>query len=533
MITFDNLKKYKYISFDIFYIFILRNVIKPTDVFDIVEKVYNSNAKNKISNFKSRRISAQIEASKESNEEETTIKDIYKKLAEDKYYGPTISKKLYNIELETELNICIPNYKIVEIYNKCIKNNINVIITSDMYLDFDFITKLLNKCNIKDYKKLYLSSKFQKRKSTGSMFSYILKDLNIKNNEIVHIGDNLVSDYLIPKSKKIKAFRIVNKMNNKYYYKNDKSYEYKTLENFISNHYDYSKSYYYNMGYETFGPILYGFSKWLNENVDSEKIFFLSRDGYLILKAFNIVSNNSNKSSYFYASRRALIVPTLWLDQDLKSMLDKFYIRDSIKISNLFRKFGLEAKDYESIVIKNGYKLTDCIKYENLFDEAFLIMFEQIKPIIHKNSKKEFQLLRRYIEQEKLDGDISIVDIGWNGNMQMALKNIMDKLNKNSNIKGYYVGILPESNNLGKINMKGFLFDEKNNQEIYICLKVINSIFESMFLAPHGSVKTYKESKNKIEPILLDYEYEEGIEKNSYFEIQEGALKFMQDFNDS
>ena len=291
MITFDNLKKYKYISFDIFDTLILRNVIKPTDVFDIVEKVYNSNAKNKISNFKSRRISAQIEASKESNEEETTIKDIYKKLAEDKYYGPTISKKLYNIELETELNICIPNYKIVEIYNKCIKNNINVIITSDMYLDFDFITKLLNKCNIKDYKKLYLSSKFQKRKSTGSMFSYILKDLNIKNNEIVHIGDNLVSDYLIPKSKKIKAFRIVNKMNNKYYYKNDKSYEYKTLENFISNHYDYSKSYYYNMGYETFGPILYGFSKWLNENVDSEKIFFLSRDGYLILKAFNIVSN--------------------------------------------------------------------------------------------------------------------------------------------------------------------------------------------------------------------------------------------------
>ena len=69
--------------------------------------------------------------------------------------------------------------------------------------------------------------------------------------------------------------------------------------------------------------------------------------------------------------------------------------------------------------------------------------------------------------------------------------------------------------------------------EIYLCLKVINSIFESMFLAPHGSVKKYKNDNGKIKPVLLDYEFDEGIEKKSYEEIQEGALQFIRDFNNS
>lgn len=530
-----NVEKYKYISFDIFDTLVTRNVMNPIDVFDIVEEKYNTQAKDKIANFKINRKKAQYDAlEKNAEKEESTIVDIYKEL--EKYYDKKICQKLYKIELETELNLCIPNKRIVDYYNKLIQDNKKVIITSDMYLEEKTIKEILKKCDIKKYEKLYLSSKYQKRKSSGTMFDYIIKDLNISKKSIIHIGDNKISDYLVPISKGIKAILVKNKRNvmfyNKHVIKTDVS-RYKMLEKFISNNNDLTQSYYYRMGYETFGPILYGFSDWLKQNIKTEKKFFLSRDGYLISKAYKILSEDKS-SSYFYASRRALIIPTFWMDNSLKEMLNKLYIRDYIKIGNLFRKLGLEEEQYKDIVEKYGFNNNYQIKYEEMFTNSdFVKLFEEIKPLIHKNSKKEYDLLLQYMEQEKFNGDVSIIDIGWNGNMQMAFNNIVNKSKVKTKIEGYYIGVLPESKNVGKIKMTGYLFDEEKNRDIYICLKVINSIFESMFLAPHGSVKTYKKSSNKIEPILLEYEYEEGIEMNSYKEIQEGALQFIRDFYSS
>lgn len=527
--------KFKYISFDIFDTLIYRDVINPTEVFDIVEKKYNKQNENKINDFKNLRIRSQIEATKLLTEkEEVTLNEIYEQLK--KYYDENICSNLKKIEIETEINICVPNKKIQEIYNELLRKKKNIIITSDMYLDTNTIEEILKKCGYKDYKKLYLSSTIQKRKSSGSLFKFILNNLNIKGKDLIHIGDNLVSDILMAKLNGIHTKQIINKSSNLFYNKKiDKENEviYKNLEKFISNHYHNNNSYYYNMGYECFGTILYGYSEWLKNNVDNKKIFFLSRDGYLMKQAFEIIGSEKN-NSYFYASRRALIIPTLWMDDTLKNMLDKLYIRDYIKIDNLFRKLGIETKKYEKIINKFGFKLEDKIDYNQVFkNKKFMALFNEMKPIIHENSKKEYELLLKYLKQENFNENSIIADIGWNGNMQMALSNIMKSINKDSKIAGYYFGILPESKNIGKINMKGYLFDEKNNYDIYICLKVINSIFESMFLAPHGSVKKYELNNKKVKPVLLNYEYEDSVEKKAYHEIQEGALQFMRDFNNS
>lgn len=524
--------KYDYVSFDIFDTLIVRNVLKPEDVFLIVESKYNSLNKKKISNFKINRLLAQRKASLNNNEmEEADINLIYKEL--ENYYSKDICRKLLALEKEVEINVCVRNNNIInDYYAKASSLGKKIIITSDMYLDEETIIKILKKNNIKYYK-LYLSSKYNKRKSSGTLFDYILKDLNISPTKIIHIGDNIISDYLRPKQKKIKAIRIKNKSNNSFYNKKIKTNEYKLLEKFISNNIDINDDYYFNMGYETFGPILYGFANYLKENIkNKDKMFFLSRDGYLISKAYRLIDKES-KTNYFYASRRALIVPTLWLCDNLKEMTDKLYIRDYIKVGNLFRKLGLEKKEYQEIVEKHGYSLEQEVKYEDLFKEKFTLLFEEIKPLIHKNSKKEYDLLLQYMKQEGFDSSSSIIDIGWNGNMQMAFNNVIKASKQNIKVDGYYVGVLKESKNIGKIKMNGFLFDEVKNDDIYICLKVINSIFESMFLAPHGSVKTYKKVKDKIEPVLLDYEYKEGTEKNSYEKIQEGALKFIVDFTNS
>lgn len=520
-----NISKYEYVSFDIFDTIVNRNLINPKDLYDIVQIKYNMK-NEKINNFRESRMISQKKTYEKSPLEEVTIDEIYENLSE--YYPKEVCEKLKKIEKETEINICTPNIENINFYNEVLKTK-KTIITSDMYLDRDTIEKILDKCQIKNYEKLYLSSELKKRKSRGSMYKFIEKDLGTKN--ILHVGNDFISDYLMAKlngisSKKIKIMR-----NNNFFDKKNKNINYRELETFISNNLK-KEDYYYDFGYECFGPILYYFSKWLTENIKTEKKFFLARDGFLIQKAYNLY-NEINDNHYFYASRRSLIVPTLWMEDDLKSMTDKLYIRDSIKIGNLFRKLGLENGEFKKIVKKYGYEIDRELNYKELFaDKIFKNIFEEVKPLIYKNSKKEYELLIKYMEQEKFSGDVSIIDIGWNGNMQVAFKNILRSLHRNDEIYGYYVGVLRESKNIGKVKMYGCLFDEKEGYDIYICLKVINSIFESMFLAPHGSVKKFKVDK-RIVPVLYNYEYDENVETKSYKQIQEGALKFIEDFRKS
>lgn len=60
---------------------------------------------------------------------------------------------------------------------------------------------------------------------------------------------------------------------------------------------------YYKFGKEYFGPFLLGFTKWLDKNIRNtkvNKIFFFSRDGYMMKKAFDEISELSNQSTYVY-----------------------------------------------------------------------------------------------------------------------------------------------------------------------------------------------------------------------------------------
>lgn len=515
-----NFEKFDYVSFDIFDTLVNRDVIDATDVFKIVQIKYGDG----LNDFVEKRLISQADAYKNTHKEEITIDDIYNEMK--RFYSDEVCKKLKALEKETEINICVPNIENIKLYRSIRGKKI---ISSDMYLDEKTIKKILAKCHIDGYEKLYLSSTINKRKSTMHMFRYIRKDL--KTNKILHIGNDWVSDYVMPKLCGLTARRIKPRKMNQFLGKN-RSRNYAMLTRFISNHLDCGNDYYYNFGYEVFGPVLNGFVGFLAGNIKTERVFFLARDGYLIQRAYNLYTGRKD-DSYFYASRRSLIVPALWMDKTLRAMTDRFYIRESITINKLFEKFGLEEDDYRAIVESYGYRIDKKMKYAELFeDKTFGQIFKEIKPIIDDNSKKEYNVLLKYMKQEGFYGDVSIVDIGWNGNMQMALKNIRKSVGDKGEIYGYYVGILPESKNINKVKMWGYLFDPNNHPDIYLCLKAINSIFESLFLAPHGSVKRFKIEKNKVVPIMYEYECD-GREQVAYKKIQDGALNFIKDLKQS
>ena len=199
---YNKIDKYDIISFDIFDTLIKRNVEKPIDVFSLVEYNYNNFfPDNKINNYKEIRISAEKNARYKKIHEEITLEEISNELKT--FFDIDVVNRLIEIEKNIEVDLCVSNKKIKKIFDYCKEKKKIIIIITDMYLDLKTIETILNKNDIKGYKKIYLSSEKKKTKYHGTMFDYIISDLKIDKKQILHIGDNKRSDYLIPKRKGI------------------------------------------------------------------------------------------------------------------------------------------------------------------------------------------------------------------------------------------------------------------------------------------------------------------------------------------
>ena len=66
------------------------------------------------------------------------------------------------------------------------------------------------------------------------------------------------------------------------------------------------------LGRDYFGPFLLGFTRWLKKSIDSKninKVFFFSRDGYMMAKSFEILNDDAGygyECEYVYFSRSSI-----------------------------------------------------------------------------------------------------------------------------------------------------------------------------------------------------------------------------------
>lgn len=523
----------EYYSFDMFDTLITRLLNEPTDLFSVIEKKYD------VANFKENRIKAEHNAIKNSNHEEITIDEIYNEL---KIIDSSINTlELKKIEKELEIKMCVINKNFINTYYNLREKNKKIIIITDMYLDKDTINKILSKNNI-SYNRLYLSSEIKKSKRTGSLYSYILNDLNITPNQIIHYGDNKISDYINPKKKGIKAILVNNKWDNNlsFYNSKEKDYRYLALEKFINSNIknkfsDKDFNYFYKAGYEILGPLLYGYCVWLNENLNKnniKKIFFLSRDGKIMKKAFDILFPNFN-TCYMLASRRALTVPTLCLYEELKNpayLKNIYYLDGSLNMKGLLMMLGLDDIDMTSILKKYNFNLTDNTNSDFICNNSqFKLFYNEIYPLLVENSKKEYKEMIKYLKEINFCGNVGIVDIGWNGNLQYALENAIKFSKIDAKIRGFYIGIFSDSKKPEIQDMLGYLHQKGHNEEIEGDTRRYNQIFEFFFSSTDGSFKCYADEGFKF----FEYEFKNSKASKYLEKIQEGSIDFVNDISKS
>lgn len=522
---YRSLVPYEYISFDVFDTLIKRNVKKPEDIFKIMEMSVGNDFANK-------RIESEHQARKKTLNEEITLSEIYE-------FFPDNNKLDLEIEeVKTELASIVPNLPIMEVYRRCVADGKRIFIITDMYWPLDTIKQLLQQVGVNTYEKIYLSSEENKTKRTGTLFIELLEEQKIKPNELIHIGDHFQSDYVVPKNIGIATIPIPGRLNTKCFRnKYDSKLSINYLSCLVSNTSPNGKDAYYLFGFSQFGKLLWGYSQWIHKKAvekNIKKIFFFSRDGWIMKLAYDACINDSSiKTQYLEVSRRSLRAPILWMDFNYDNVLDMVINARLISIKSIFDGLGLDIDNYSALLSQYN------IEEKTVYDRKHIRENENLKKLILTlkddiiiNSKKEYSALVGYLDTNGVSGKFGIVDIGYAGSMQRYLQQTLNAMGTPYEISGFYLAVadyytkndLPDN----PLDMSGYLFDFKHDAKAKDIRSSYVGLFETLFLEQGGSVKRYLKTTNGIAVERYPYEYFRNGKPTEDFvkikSLQQGAL---------
>jgi HAD superfamily hydrolase (TIGR01549 family) len=508
-----NLKKminkvatFDYVSFDIFDTLIKRNVSEPTKVFSYVEKKYKDLYHDEVEQFSKNRILAERMA-RERYAHEITLDQIYEEL--NQFYASEKCEKLKKLEIQIELDFCQTNFFIYPLYEYCLTKKKKIVITSDMYLPEDVIRLILEK-NGYTYDYLFVSNSYGCNKANGKLFLEVLKQLNIKASEIIHIGDSLKADYLGSQKANIAGIKISKRKHKNANY----------LECYCKNNAMVPTSLVEKVGFFQIGTILANFSLWLDKNLKEchfSKIFFLSREGKIFMDSFDHYYKNNYDIRYLNVSRRSLTFPLLHLQNFscLEELLRYLTIKRNASVGDFFQylNFFEEAKrDFKEIDFnKKVYHLNDNAHF-----------FHHLWLFLKDKSFLEYQKLEKYFAQENVSGEFAIVDIGWNGTMQKCLNNLLQSMNVKHEIKGFYFYAKVQEKNM-------YSFVPTSYKKV--CQAIENNIVfvENLFQNIEGSTIGYQMENNQYLPIKKKLEFDEDSVQ-ILKELKKGIFAFHKNF---
>jgi hypothetical protein len=272
-------------------------------------------------------------------------------------------------------------------------------------------------------------------------------------------------------------------------------------------------SFWERLGREVYGPLYLGFAGWLARRIVADapdRVFFLARDGHIIERLWRIVGGGP--ASYLYASRRALRIPAIEkLDERALDFLCGGNSR--LTVAQYFERAGLRSDDREFV---DGDRTR--------LREAFRAREKELLEV----AARERELLLAYFRQEKLDGRVAIVDLGWHGTLQRAMRDVLRIGGSRAEpveIEGWYLATFPQAAAHSQ-RMSAFLCELGAPAERLAVLRRCVELFELGFVAPHGGVDGFQRAGGRIEPRFAAHDLDEG-DRARAFAIQSGGLAYV------
>lgn len=438
------IEKFEYVSFDLFDTLIFRTLQSPQDVFRVIPILYNErNTVEKVDEHKFYvdRIFAECKARKKAEKEEVSLDEIYSNLE----YPDLLRDILKEIEIEFEIKNCIKNEAIIPILQECLKLRKKIIITTDMYLPRKCIVEILKKIDV-TYEKLYISAEVGLTKLSGHLYDYILRDLNIDNTRIMHIGDNLITDISKAKSRGIEAMLRPAQGPAKFYSSNRVGLN-PGLNHLISlaNHCS-DNTVERRIGEFTLAPFLFEFCHWINKKkkeLKINKLYFLAREGYLIKKIYEMLfPEESENCIYLRLNKNIMRLPALYYDSSVETLIGLLPSKSIFTWEQIIQIL-VNGSDENILNISGcqndiGIDIKDEVSVQDLLAHKYDDVINTILLTIREKCREQNELLFLYLEQNGLfDCTVGLVNNSINGNTQIKLEEICQRTNCKINMYGF------------------------------------------------------------------------------------------------
>ncbi len=549
----------KIVSFDVFDTLVMRPFFEPQNLLVFLDKCYEE-LSDGASSFYNIRVHGEEGCRKElccTTKEDVTLEEIYSYISRRYGLSQDECQKLMKYEEQLELDFNKRRETGAELFEIARLAGKRIVITSDMYLSEKFMDKLLQSNGYEGYDKIFVSSEYEKLKKTGSLYKVLLNELGVNADEVLHIGDNIDGDIEaakalgihtihLPKTKDAftgKMERITNghratmgaEISGGYRGKKgfNSGVAYGIGAALSSNMYfdnsyvgfndftDYNVDSYF-AGYYVLGMNLIGQIEWLKRKVREKKlnrILFTSRDGKLLMDAFEMVSDIMNADidiDYLYVSRRSMLPWMLRNSADFLELPIVYQKYSPQKIDDLLAFCISDDENTwrdELSAERIDYEIDFCSIDEY---HRYMSLFMKKRYDIEKHEKAKAVISEYMADVDDSDG---IYDLGYSAAIHRAICSASDH---------HPVALFMHSDNDKHItNMRrgAFVIDDMMGS-----IPDISGLMREFFFSDTGgSCIGYQKENGKYVPIIED----ENKHYTDLFPIkmmQKGALDMVRDF---
>ena len=541
------------LSLDIFDTALTRHFDSPVDVFAEVEKrlcdVFGPSAEGfAMAREQAERIARQRHYGLRGVEE-IKFDDIYLEIQSllPKFIDWEAAKSL-ELNVERDCLCSVPD--VLEVTRILNASSVPYIFVSDMYLPKDFLAEVLHDSGYVGWKDIYVSADHFATKSTGRIWSVVSKEYAL--TKLFHIGDDSHSDVLTPTKlgvmtleyRRAKSERRVGAQLNPALLPFSKlQRQIELASRSLPGKMRSPESAWCDLGRSLGGIVLGTFVRWLAERATLHKIenlYFCARDGYLIKQAWEAAGYDKKlpvKIHYLCVSRAVLNVAA-GIQQSTKYKLSQFLL-----------SFLSSSKGYTTV--KEALHRAELLDIKQLTTEAeqvfcgldtvlsypdvvyrFETFLQRHAGIVYERLYKHCELCVGYLRQEGMlnEGRKAIVDMGWHGNMQRSLRQLVLSAGGQSELFGFYYGLWPAAmeNRYAAGVMESCFASEfaafQSQEEVHQAV----ALLEQLHSAPHGSTKAYATNpEGNIEPIFQDSPSERAQYESITRWFQQGAIEMV------
>ena len=381
------------VSFDLFDTLLQRDVLKPEDVFEIVQRRCGDR-KIKAPGFAFYRRLAQEELPL------GTLDEIYGRMGELTGADSLVLEDLKAAELSVEREVISPREAVVSILKEARSMGKGVVVTTDMYLPGAFLRQLLAGCGIDGVSEIFVSCERGCDKA-GGLLGLVRE--RFPGKRILHIGDREDADLaaaldagiegaLIPSAAALAAERGWERCFEKASSLSDRGLLALAVNKAFSDPFldpgSMSRSEICaRYAWTAAGPMVIGYVTWLIKRAKETKpdgILFGSRDGWILSRVFELfekVSEGLPPATYFYAGRHAAFQPC---EDNPASAYHILQMSRRVRYEELLKQvFGLDEGDV----------------LPRLEDEAEDAYLKRHQPLIKARAERARGAYLKYIEK--------------------------------------------------------------------------------------------------------------------------------------